>query len=521
MQTALDVAGLADFGKRLLGGIHGSLSSIRRAGHDDADARKLRSWPVGKFGPLDGIHGDHWIPGRNEPFATIDALAEQLRDDPQLLNAVVFSTHTVLCRMVELCDSTEEGLLDAWIGMCWIAEAVWAVVTGKVPTGSAIVPGDALLRDRIGRGRPRRQRPANVTGDVALLRPVAARMRFLVLSEPMRARGQTDATLWAVGSERGGNGDLQNTFGPDSWTDLVGRCRQARREWQDCLDTYQSHPLLRHARPDDLEQELRAIVFGDGRSRPLVLSVRNLAERAPVAPEDTLVITDSIERHLLPRFAVGSVARLALYDDRSAWQWMRRLLAAAVAGTGLASAACAAALLVHPAVRLALLCYALLGVGVAVLPAEWGMMWLLRMPAASAVGVFALIAVIASGWVQSPRAGWTGAAVLLAVSFGYLLAEVRNHGVARRAAPPRALLVTVIGAVHALMVSMIGLVLVAPALVQSGDPLEKLWANPGYAHTGTVIVVSAAWCLAVGVFSQILWDDRPITAPLAHLSWRG
>jgi hypothetical protein len=35
-----------------------------------------------------------------------------------------------------------------------------------------------------------------------------------------------------------------------------------------------------------------------------------------------------------------------------------------------------------------------------------------------------------------------------------------------------------------------------------------------------LLVLAAAWCLAVGVFSQILWDDRPITAPLAHLSWR-
>ena len=36
----------------------------------------------------------------------------------------------------------------------------------------------------------------------------------------------------------------------------------------------------------------------------------------------------------------------------------------------------------------------------------------------------------------------------------------------------------------------------------------------------TVLALAAALCMAVGVFSQILWDDRPITAPLAHLSWR-
>ena len=33
--------------------------------------------------------------------------------------------------------------------------------------------------------------------------------------------------------------------------------------------------------------------------------------------------------------------------------------------------------------------------------------------------------------------------------------------------------------------------------------------------------IAALGCgLAAGVFSQILWDDRPITAPLAHLRWR-
>jgi hypothetical protein len=37
---------------------------------------------------------------------------------------------------------------------------------------------------------------------------------------------------------------------------------------------------------------------------------------------------------------------------------------------------------------------------------------------------------------------------------------------------------------------------------------------------GLRVLLATAWCLAVGVFSQILWDDRPITAPLAHLSWR-
>ena len=49
---------------------------------------------------------------------------------------------------------------------------------------------------------------------------------------------------------------------------------------------------------------------------------------------------------------------------------------------------------------------------------------------------------------------------------------------------------------------------------------SALWHRPGYGRAGMVLLLATAWCLAVGVFSQILWDDRPITAPLAHLSWR-
>jgi hypothetical protein len=80
--------------------------------------------------------------------------------------------------------------------------------------------------------------------------------------------------------------------------------------------------------------------------------------------------------------------------------------------------------------------------------------------------------------------------------------------------------VAAIGAGHALMVSLIGLVVVAPAFIANGSSLAVLWRHPGYRHAGLLLALATVWCLAVGVFSQILWDDRPITAALAHLSWR-
>jgi hypothetical protein len=70
------------------------------------------------------------------------------------------------------------------------------------------------------------------------------------------------------------------------------------------------------------------------------------------------------------------------------------------------------------------------------------------------------------------------------------------------------------------MVSLIGLVIVAPAFVSGGRQLAAVWHRPGYGHAGLLLALATAWCLAVGVFAQVLWEDRPITASLAHLSWR-
>ena len=105
-------------------------------------------------------------------------------------------------------------------------------------------------------------------------------------------------------------------------------------------------------------------------------------------------------------------------------------------------------------------------------------MWLLRMPAASAVGIIALISVLPGRLLGAPPGGWVAVAALAAVSFGYLLVEVRNHGVARGTALWRALLVALGGAAHALMVSLIGLVAVAPAFVNDGTALSALWRRP-------------------------------------------
>jgi hypothetical protein len=486
---------------RLRGGVHGSVTAARPADFPLLDCEALRKWPPeDAFAALRDIRANPWDSSAG-PDAAIGRIVGQLRSRRHLLNTVLFSPVPVLSRLREVLGPAGRGLsgeqesVDAWIAMCWTAEAAWLAVA---PEGGA--------------------GPATSTG---LLRPLAARLRFLVLSEPMRSRGDSGGAWWECDADFGGSGVLDRTFGPESWSRVVGRCQEARREWLGVLDAYQSHPLLSQVRPAELEKELRTAVFDDGLRAPLVLSTRELDQRAAPTAADRAVIADVIERHLLPRFALPVAARLVLYDDRA---WRRRgryALSLVTAAAGLASAGCAASLLLRPAaVVLAAACYLLMCGSVLLPRGGLAPIWLLRMPAAATVGVIALISLMAGGLPTAPPGGGYAVLALGGASFGYLLVEVRNHGVAVAAAIGRALLVWFIGAVHALMVSLIGLVAVAPAFAGHSARLDSLWPHPAYGHAGMVVALAAAWCLAVGVFSQVLWYDQPITAPLAHLSWR-
>ncbi|MCK9874112.1 hypothetical protein MRI28_31590, partial [Nocardiopsis dassonvillei] len=186
--------------------------------------------------------------------------------------------------------------------------------------------------------------------------------------------------------------------------------------------------------------------------------------------------------------------------------------------------------------------YLSIGVGVALFGRQWAMPWLLRLPAASAVGLIVLVA-LHPHWWQIPGPDWPAWPVLFAASWWYLLIEVRNHtvgpaphyapvsrsdraataehgkGQRRGTALGRALAVTGIGASHAFLISVIGTTTIAPAFSEDGDKLHTLWADPTLDAWG-LLIGATVWCLAAGVFSQILWDDRPITAPLSHRRWQ-
>ncbi|MDA2805406.1 hypothetical protein [Nocardiopsis suaedae] len=366
------------------------------------------------------------------------------------------------------------------------------------------------------------------TGERARLLPAAARARFLLLSEPLRHRGAAPASVWTptVVDREGGDiyGPVGHIFGADQWHLFLERARQSRRDWFRVLSARQDHPILAQPPPSALESELDLLTrttlhFPAAR---LVMSDVPLSDADLGDGEDEALIWDVTQHHLLPRFRLGRVAALA--DPFST--------ALGFVGAGLVVACAAAALrlvLDHGfalAAALAAATYLGIGGGTLLWGRIWAAQWLLRLPAASALGLTVLIA-LPDWWQRSrlellpPSDAVQAAALLLAIAYGYLVVEARTHGLARGAALVRALGVAAVGWVHAGLVSLMGLVVLAPAFGEQGDgPRPPTLGGQAAADPLAALVLASAWCLTVGVLSQILWEDRSITAPLAHLEWR-
>jgi hypothetical protein len=500
--------GLAELAGRLAGGLGPALLRSRPADYPDRDSAALaKEWPRSLGEVLPTIRRDPWTDGRERTAQVIDDLVTCLGGSRDRLAAVLFAPAGVLESLRASFGSPPESggqgsrVADRWIVLCWIAEAAWHTV------GAA-----ELMTD-----------PDFVAGDGELLRPVAARLRFLTLSEPMRWRAQQPKAWWAdeLDLDFGDSGIVDRVFGERSWNLLNGRFRESRRAWLECLNGYESHPLLAQAKPKEIEAEICALVFRHPQGfAPLGVSRNPLAWSAPLTAEDLAVAGEVSEEHLLPRFSLRAVIGLAFYDPKRWLRAARAVLGAAVVVAVLVVVALVAWLKIRDAVVAAVACYGLIAAGVVAFGSRWASLWLLRLPAASAVGLVALIALLPEVVLRAPHAGWAACVVLGGAAYAYLLVEARNHGVGPGTALLRSAGVALTGSVHALMVSLIGLVAVAPALSAHGSDLAALWRHPGYGHAGMLLLLAASWCLAVGVFSQILWDDRPITAPLAHLRWR-
>ena len=246
---------------------------------------------------------------------------------------------------------------------------------------------------------------------------------------------------------------------------------------------------------------------------PLGIPAAPVDKQAPLTAEDRAFIADVADRHLLPRFALPTVVRLGLFDDVQ----LAALGAEDCSGcrrgdrSGRSGLCPGSASGPRRRPRRGLLPAHLRGVsrfsrrnggrcGCCACPP----------PRRSGSSPWPACCPVA-GFTRRRAAGWRRGRWPRSRS-ATCWSRRATTACARGAAPLRSALVVVVGAVHALLVSLIALVVVLPAFVGDGQGLLVWIGIPATATRGVVLALAAAWCLAVGVFSQILWDDRPITA---------
>jgi len=369
----------------------------------------------------------------------------------------------------------------------------------------------------------------------------AARLRFAVWTLPPRMNWREWRSLTLEWSwSPGGHIELSREM-------VLAEARAARDDWLAQLNAWEDDPWLaaRHQRkPAKLESDLRWLTTIWPRSRPgkpawpgsggyLTLEPGGVQNRGAYRR----VATDIAELHWLPRGSLRSATAVLLPRHRVTrfLPWLFPLAALGVVGIFIGTLVVGAywvATLVQVAVCSALVLLALGLVVAGAMPSRLIGLALLRIPAAAAVGQVVLLSLTPRWWL-APQ-GWTIGAALLGIALLYLVLESRLHGARRRWAYPRGVVIAGIGALYAFVLSLVVLAFVAPSVAERGECLAGWWlANPwsarpllercaelngGHAAAPAgVLLLMTGWSLAVGLAAQILWDDRPVTAPLGRL----
>jgi hypothetical protein len=358
-----------------------------------------------------------------------------------------------------------------------------------------------------------------------------ARTRWLLLSLPFRPGWE----------QRIPGLDLRRIN--DESSRILTLARQARDDWLAVLVQIDDYPRLKQ--DIDVEAEAQTITSLQLTRRRLAtantglnlaLPVPGTSERDRAADPDDLVgasVTGYVvTRLLLPRFAVGQSWQV-IYG---AARWPFRVTSGLAALAGIAALVLlviglsdpgSGLLGVMPAVAVGWYAW------IALASTRWpwsAWPWLMRQPASAAVALLALALAPPDWWHNSgheQHIAVEAAVVLTAVGVGYLYMQAGNQDVRgwRRAWRPP--VVAASGYLHALMVTVIGLRYVlpefAPRPAQPPD-LSCWWHAAGCGSSALpawlLVLVAAAWSFAAAVFLQIIWDDQPVTAPLAHVSWR-
>ncbi|WP_103349710.1 hypothetical protein [Amycolatopsis sp. CA-128772] len=375
------------------------------------------------------------------------------------------------------------------------------------------------------------------------LRSRAARLRFVVWSLPFRLRTlgeDTDVLPERVDAPATRPGEQQpppQVLQVDQAVLVLART--AREEWLSHLRAWQDDPWLsavHHIDPVRFERELRWVTHAwpedtaaaEVRGRRLALVARRAGDTERRDDQDRIA-AEVTENHWLPR--------AALEDGARAFGTGARRGAAAFGSLALAPLLLYAAQAGQLARWVALAQLVAGMVAVIVARPRRDAVLLLRLPAASAAGALVLLSFTPRWWLD-PDA-WRVGLGLLVVSMLYLIIETRLHGVAVWAAVRRGSVVGLIGAGYAMTLSILILGFAAPSVAEDGQCLLGWWLHPAYtAHTyppahasacadalnagaaaapaGFVLLLTG-WSLAVGLAAQVLWDDRPVTAPLGRV----
>lgn len=507
--------------RRLAAGVGPAMHAYRSGDHQSTDARALAVPEVVQaLMPAKGVLFITDLPTPGQVDDHLALLGEVLCRTRNRFTAALHHPLGAVAPVAARLGGPASVRLQ-WVLWCWITEATWQALH---PAGTG---ARAPLTDT----------------EADLLRPVAARQRFLALAEAFRGDRPTD--------QRGPHDAADRVFGAQSTHLFLARAAQARWEWTGILHRHQSHPLLAAATSSQLEAELDLLLSDHpGSGLPLSVSSKRLRQRqhghAPkgYSTDDDQTVTVLVEHHLLPRYRWAATLRLSwalTRHPRSAkiTTTIIFILCAGVLGL-IGASAVWPTLFGHSTLGIAaaLVCVTYLtgAVGVAVYGRSWAWPWLLRVPAAGAIGLFMVTTMHPSWWHAAFRRAGMGPPALadappppvqpqwVALGFtvaalAYLVVNARNTGLSGPVALGRAVGVWALAAVHALFVALCGIAWAVPVFSEDGAVFRQAWTD--YPQAALVCLAQAgSWCLAAGVFSQMLWDDRPLTAPLTHTHWR-
>ena len=361
----------------------------------------------------------------------------------------------------------------------------------------------------------------------------AARYRFLVWSLPARLPVDVAAELCPEAVLWPSRVDSYLTELSDGM--IRNKARAAREDWLRQLAEAEDDPWLAALQTDGdrgLERDLRWLTRawpqrGGVRGR---LDLADPDSRSSTA-EHRRVAAEVAETHWLPRAAIRQA--VLGFGPRRPW-----LALVAVTAFPAASAALVVLLLADKAELARTLSVVVIGAGAFVVtflvPVRVEVLALLRIPAAAAAGNALLLSLTPRWWLAGK--GWTvGVAMILAV-WCYVTVEARLHGAPRWLATGRAAIVSAVGALYAFVLAVAFLGFVVPTMGETGrcldgwwraDPLAPLQLEAAYcrpelgqdtaAWPAGALLLMTGWSLAVGVAAQVLWDDRPLTAPLGRL----